>query len=54
MPITEYKQYTLVLDLTDDEDKVIIEWLEANRTAKRKGSYSSLIKKGLKLLMEKI
>ena len=47
----QYKQFIVLLDPTDLDEKKLIEFLEKKHTKKHKGSYSSILKNGLKLLM---
>lgn len=54
MVVTNYKQYTLLLDPNDIEDAEIIKFLESKHTKKHKDSYSTIIKKGLLALKEKL
>ena len=48
----KYTQYNLLLDPTDDEEMELIEFLKSKRGNKTKNSYSSILKRALRLLME--
>lgn len=48
----KYKKYGLLLDPNDSDDKKLIQFLEDKHGQKRKDSYSAILRKALKLLME--
>jgi hypothetical protein len=47
-----YKQYIMLLDPDDPEEKTMIKFLECRHTRKKKGSYSAILRAALKKLME--
>ena len=47
-----YKKYNLLLDPDDKEEAGLIEFLNKLKGNKHKNSYSSILKKALKLLKE--
>ncbi len=50
--MSRYKQYNLLLDPSDTEEAVLIEWLEDKRGNKHKNSYGALIKEALRLYIK--
>jgi accessory gene regulator protein AgrB len=46
-----YKQYILVLDPADKDEKRLIDFMESKHTKKRKNSYSSILMTALNLLL---
>ena len=53
MSSERYKQYILVLDPADADEKKLIDYLEKNHTKKRKNSYSAILMSALNLLVKK-
>ena len=46
-----YKQFIMLLDPADNEEKAMIEFIEQKHTKKHKDSYSSILKAAVKALM---
>ena len=50
--MAKYTKYNLILDPTDDEDKLLIDFLVGRHGNKIKNSYSTLLKNALKIYKE--
>lgn len=48
--MTKYKQYNLLLDPNDEDELILIKFLENMHGNKRKNSYSAILRKAILLL----